>query len=433
MDARSLLEPVYRGRRVLLVAGPVQGKRGMVAALRELGAADCLVIGSAGSGPCPEAECLVVDVPAADPMDDFRQWERIAAAPPPDVAEAVERFAPDLTLANGFEASTTFAGRPVFGARPPEWTGLEDKVTVDALWDEAGIDRAPTEVMAVDRARAWQAHRRLDRGEGTVWSGDARDGWHGGGELVRRVRSAEEADRAHARFTPHCDRLRVMPFLEGLPCSIHGLVTDADVAAFRPVELVVLRTPGGFRYCATATTWDPTPVDREAMRQVARRVGALLRRRWGFRGLFTVDGVMTTEGFRPTELNPRVGAGLNYVSAAVPELPLALLQFAVVAGAVGVDAAELEAAILPAAQRTRLRACHTPIEGRRPGGEEMFVDGDLTLVLGPGPLGAFLRVTAERTPDPGEPFAPTAVKALALADERWALGLGPLAAAPIVR
>jgi hypothetical protein len=321
----------------------------------------------------------------------------------------------------------------VFGARPSSWTALEDKVTVDALWDRAVVPRARVAVAPVELGPAWRAHQCLDAGAGTVWSGDARDGWHGGGELVRPVRSAEDAERALARFSQHCDRLRVMPFLDGLPCSIHGFVTPGDVAALRPVEMIVLRTVSGFRYCGSATTWDPAAEDREAMRQVARRVGTLLRTRYGYRGFFTVDGVMTSEGFRPTELNPRMGAGLRYVAVAVPELPLALLQFAVVEDAVSVDVAELERAIVPAADNTRARTCHTLVSERAQAGEETLVEGDITVVLGPAAVGAFLRATTTETPAAGQPFAPTAVRALALAADHWNLDLDALSAAPSVR
>lgn len=428
-----MLEPVYAGRRVVLACGPVQSKTAMVAQLRSMGVADCLVVGSSGTGPHPEADCVLVDVAAGDPVEEFRRWEALAARPPPDVTRAVDRFAPDMVLTTGIEALTTFAGRPVFGGRRPEWTAYEDKLTVDTLWDDAGVARAPAEIVPVDGPHGWAAHERLDRGDGTVWSGDMCDGWHGGGELVRRVRSRPEADRARRRLAAHCDRMRVVPFLEGLPCSIHGFVTGDGVAAFRPVEMLVLRTPDGFRYCAAATTWDPAPDDREDMRRAVRRVGTLLHDRARFRGFFTIDGVMTVDGFRPTELNPRIGAGLRYVGVCLPDLPLALLQFAVVEEQVSVDIDAMEQAIVGAADRFRLRACHTFVHGRRQSEDQTHVDGDTSMVLGPGAMGAFLRVTTTGTPPDGQPFAPTAVRALELADRHWSLGLGPLSAAPDVR
>jgi hypothetical protein len=40
--------------------------------------------------------------------------------------------------------------------------------------------------------------------------------------------------RALAFFVTRCDRVRVMPFLDGVPCSIHGLACRTAQRAFRP-------------------------------------------------------------------------------------------------------------------------------------------------------------------------------------------------------
>lgn len=316
-DYRALLRPLFDGRRILLAGGPVQGHAGKVAELRALGAERCLVVGSVGAGPPPaeaDAECVYVDVIADDMVDEFRRWEAIFAEPPPHVRDAADAYDPDLVLLQNFDAATAFDGRPAFGPRRPEWTALEDKTTVDAFWDEAGVARAPSAVVPVDRTALRDAAAELDRGDGTVWAGDASHGFNGGAVLVHWVRDDATADAALTAFDGRCERARVAPFLEGLPCSIHGFVTGTGVAVFRPVELVVLRatTPPLFRYAGASTTWDPPPADREAMRDVARRVGEMLHRKVDFRGGFTVDGIHTADGFLPTELNPRLGAGLRY-------------------------------------------------------------------------------------------------------------------------
>ena len=91
-----------------------------------------------------------------------------------------------------------------------------------------------------------------------VWSGDARDGFNGGGDFVRRVLTDDDARAALAFFGPRCDRVRVMPFLDGVPCSIHGFVLPDGTAVLRPVELAILRgTDRRFVYGGLGTTWDP--------------------------------------------------------------------------------------------------------------------------------------------------------------------------------
>ena len=138
-----------------------------------------------------------------------------------------------------------------------------------------------------------------------------------------------------------------MPFLEGVPCSIHGFVLPDGTAALRPVEIVMLRDPAtrAFGYGGLGTTWDPPPADREAMRDAVRRVGAHLQREHGYRGAFGIDGVLTADGFRPTELNTRMSAGATAV-AEVDRRFFTFLQAALVAGVdTGLTAADVEALV----------------------------------------------------------------------------------------
>ena len=50
-----------------------------------------------------------------------------------------------------------------------------------------------------------------------------------------------------------------MPFLEGVPCSIHGIVYPDHVIAVRPVEQISLRRAAAptFFYAGCATFYDP--------------------------------------------------------------------------------------------------------------------------------------------------------------------------------
>jgi len=242
-----------------------------------------------------------------------------------------------------------------------------------------------------------------------------------------------------------------MPFLEGIPCSIHGIVFPWIVTAFRPVELVTLRRPGPERllYAGTATFWDPADSDREEMRALARRVGECLRKRVGFRGLFTVDGVMSEEGFLPTELNPRAGAGLQGMTAAIPALPFALLAIAAQAGEdLDFRPEVLESLVVEAADARRGAGVRTFFPGDRDrteihglveeSGRYRLAKSDearsASLVTGPSNQGGFLAFA----PDPariarGPSAAPRAIDAFRVADQDLGVGLGPLEPARSVR
>ena len=294
---------------------------------------------------------------------------------------------------------------------------------------------------------------RLDTGAGTVWAGDARDGFNGGGAYVRWVHSGDPADAAEAaaHLTPRCARVRVARFVEGIPCSIHGLVTDDGVAAFRPVELMTLRSTGAprLRFAGASTFWDPPAADREAMRDAARRLGEVLRARVGFRGAFTIDGILSAEGWVATECNPRFGAGLHYARSALPDLPLDLLHHVVIAGAgSAVHATELEDLVVGAADARRSGATWIPTAATWSestsfalcGNEHGYVrarapeTADATLSIGPGPMGGFVRCefAATRTPT-GPSTAPRAVAALAFASDYCRAELPALHAASAVR
>ena len=272
----------------------------------------------------------------------------------------------------------------------------------------------------------------------------ARDGVHGGAEKLYHVRSEAEADDALALLSGEVDRVRVMPFLKGVPCSIHGIVTPEGVAVFRPVELVTLRRPdsGRFVYAGVATFWDPEPRDREAMREVGRVVGAGIAERIGFRGAFTVDGVMTRDGFMPTELNPRIGAGIGVLGQSIEAVPLTLLAIAAQAGqALDFRTALLEAEVVAAADASRRGGAWcvvpTPLEARpelllaaegdgyRVAGPDDEVVGRIS--VGPSDVGGFVRFTPSPAHTPvGKPIAPRAVSAFGLADRELGTGLGEL-------
>ena len=86
-----------------------------------------------------------------------------------------------------------------------------------------------------------------------------------------------------------------------------------------------------FVYGGLSTWWDPPAADREAMRDAVRRIGDLLAAEHGYRGAFGIDGVLTADGFLPTELNPRYSGGVSAIAQADPDL-MTLLQMALMAG-----------------------------------------------------------------------------------------------------
>jgi hypothetical protein len=464
---RDLVRPLVQGRKIVLAVGVLTGSNGRLKTLRDLGAQQppFLLAETMGTGAIPskeEALWGVVGRPASSIMDGIRSYEAGLLNPPAEVLEALDQFDPRreaLVLAGNTVEADVIAGRRRYG--PPEraWRALEDKMVVDLLWDVAEVPRAPSRILwvrhsAVSPETVRQldlACQELDWGSGTAWVGDNREGWHGGAEYFRRVQTPESFAEALEFFREHCDRVRVMPFLEGVACSIHGMVFPETVIALRPMEMIVLRRPGQARlqYAGMASFWDPAPEDREEMRSIARRVGLTLRRQVGYRGAFTIDGVMTADGFRPTELNARTGAGLGLLARSLPDLPLDLIEMAVRAGEpLDFRPADLERIIIESADARRgggvwsiLRrpiqdsAQHFLVEEN--GAYRFAREGeipDASVSLGPSVAGGFVSflLNPDRT-RPGPSAAPRVASAYRFFNEVFDADFGPLEAPRDVR
>jgi len=455
---RALVQSVIEGKPWVVASNVLVSAAPRAQRLEDLGATRVFALGAsrgAGSVPTPEeVPQLALDNRGADRMAAIRAGQDLLADLPLHAREALDRFDPERearVIGPLFSDGRPVGGRRVYGARPAAWQALEDKVSIDPFWDAAGIARAPSGSVAADLATLNEASAELERGAGTVWAGDDREGFNGAAWGVRWVRTAEQAAEAAAFFAARCDRVRVMPFLEGIPCSIHGIVLPDRVLALRPCEMVVFRQPGQatFHYAQAATFWDPPPADREAMRVLARKAGNRLREQVGYRGVFTVDGVMTEDGFLPTELNPRYGAALMIMARGLPELPIYLLHLAMAEGEdLEWRGDDLERLLLYSGDTFRQGSgsamLSKPVEEQLERGLVCAPDGwrfaegdeptDATFALGPGPMGGYAKVLldSERTPL-GPSVAPRIGAALAFVDEALDLGIGPLEPARDVR
>lgn len=459
---KDLLRQRIGGRKIILALGHVANSGSIIELMHELGGQAPLMLAMGMGTGTTDIDALDFEYhlvgpqePGLNILEGIRAYERALGDLDPEIRVAVEAYDPDreaIVFRTLFCEHSHIAERPVYGARRPEWVALEDKVVIDALWDELGVPRAPAEIVAADLDALSAAAERIDRGAGTVWAGDAREGWHGGSEGTRWIRTPDDGARAAAFFGEHCDRVRVMPFLDGIPCSIHGIVVDNDVVVVRPVELVTLRDRANSKlvYSGCSTTWDPPDADRAAMRETARTVGHALRERVAFRGTFTIDGVMTVDGFLPTELNPRFGAGLATVSRGIPDLPIYWIDQAICQGEPwDFRPRELEELLVTSADAHRVGGCSLWDTAVRTATEVTDLvelpDGTYrrahendeptaSLMLGPSSLGTFgrLSLVADRNPI-GVSVGPRVVAAAELANRELGGEFPALECAPDVR
>jgi hypothetical protein len=456
--AVRLGEP-FAGRPVILGPGVLAGFTRTVRWLNALGARVLVVSTLRGAGPVPQpGEYELVEIvppPTTSVTDEFRVYDRMTRSLPPGAVAAIEAFDPDregVWWCGPFVTSDEpVLGRPVLGGRPRAFLDLEDKLLAEEVWAAAGVTAAPHRVVPVEARPLAAASAALEAGLGVVWSGDARDGFNGGGNYVRWIRDDADQRAARGFYLPRCDRVRVLPFLDGVPCSIHGFVMPDGTAALRPVEIATLRDPARRRlvYGGLSSWWDPPAADREELRGIARRVGEQLRAAYGYRGAFGVDGVLTAEGFRPTELNTRMPAGLNTVASVDLRL-LALLQVNLLAGLdTGLTAADVET-IVPLLDRYRDGHPTAVADGRSVGPNAEFpvvftgggsaprlgradaATGD-RLVLADTVTGFFARIDPCSALQPGTRLGPLNVALLDFLDREYGAGFGPLEAAPDLR
>jgi hypothetical protein len=455
-DLTHRLMARYADRPAVLGPGILAARTEFVAWVREVGGTALVLSTAHGAGPTPaDGDCVVVDLDApatTSVTEEMRVLDHLARHLPEHAVAAIEAFDPERRGAwVGGPFVTTdrpILGRPVLSGRPAAFVALEDKMLADQIWDAAGVTRAPYEIVPTDRDALAAATDRLAGPLGAVWSGDTREGFNGGGDYVRWVRDDPDRARALAFFLARCDRVRVMPFLDGVPCSIHGLVLPDGTAAFRPVEISILRDEGArtFTYGGLSTFWDPPEVDRKEMRGAVHRVGEHLRATYGYRGAFGIDGVLTADGFRPTELNARGSAGFTQVVQVDRKL-FSLLQDALVLGEdPGVRVADVEA-LLTLIDAERSGRPVALAKGAVVGDvtEALTWDGatfeiappgresDNVLVMADTPSGLFAKVQPCAALGPGVRLATVNLALYDLLDREFGVDLGDLSAAPDLR
>ena len=453
----ALLRPVFEGRKFIHAGGLAAGLGREARSLAALGAAKPFILAyGKGTGDIPgpeEARLHVLDIRGRDIVDQHLQAETALKRLPRNVRAMIDSWDPDSSarvLCAPGDVST-IAGRKSYARRKPAWKALEDKTAIDAFWDAAGVGRPPSRVVAAERRAIIAAADALDEGSGTVWAADVKSGIHGGAVGLRWVRRGEDGNAAADSLCEIADRVRVMPFLEGIPISIHGIVFDDAVAVFRPVETITLRPQEGDRllYAGCSNWFDPRTEDRDAMRRTARRVGMALRQRVDYRGAFTMDGVLSHTGFVPTELNPRTGGGLRTLMAGLGDFPFVPLCRAVTEGErLAFRPALLERAVLASADQHRAGGGQVVTDTTFDVSRTFNLVRDGTeyreareneppvakLVAGPHPLGGFLSLSLDPIRnEPGTPAAPEMVCALRFADRRLGTGFGPLETARDVR
>lgn len=363
---RDAMERVVQGRRWIAATPVLVGAENMASSLIKLGAEEVLAVGvtegvrSAGSSEVEppknlQTHCLELSFDG-DMMDGIRGAERALSQLDRESLTRVKEFDPlgnARVMRSIFCTDYAFAGRPVFGARDAKWQALEDKTIIDAFWDDAGVRRVSSINAPLNFDAIHHAYTELNRGSGVVIAGDSEAGFHGGAARTRWANTSDQLLEIIADLSQECSAARVMPYLDGVSCSMHGWVfPNGEVISLKPCEMLISRSQRDthFDYHGAAIHWRPSEEIHQQMSDAVIRAGELLTSRYQYRGVFTIDGIATAEGFYPTELNPRFGGALGRMSAALPDLPILVMHCATIEGySLGVTPSELRELIISAA------------------------------------------------------------------------------------
>jgi hypothetical protein len=264
----------------------------------------------------------------------FDAW---LAEPPEPFVRWLSDHDPDrrwAAIGTPFTHIGAVCGRPVHGWRRPQWAALEDKTVIEDLWAKAGVPSPQHVTVPADDPGLAEHVRALDRGLGVVLAMDSSDGFLGDAKGLRWVRN--DVELAAAVAGARTRRWRAATFTPGVPCSVLALVLRDGVAVFDPIEIVTLRDTAraGLVFCGSSTWWRPDPGVAAQIRRCARQVGTVLADTVGYRGMFSVDGILGPDGFVATEMNPRHSSGLG-LRAGLPGFPLYMFQRAVQEGVPG--------------------------------------------------------------------------------------------------
>lgn len=362
-------------RVVMLVRHWDQSARAMIEEAERCGAAVTAVISASRPvGAQPEARYPLC---AADDQRDlgklaFDQW---IAHPPAGIEAWLHGLDPEcrcVVFAPPGTGASEFCRRAVVGWRSPETALIEDKTIIDGVWSRTGIPSPAHMIASADDSRLWDHVRRIDGGGGVVVAIDSSQGHIGDAHGLVWIKTQDDLQAACDWFRGRTARVRIAEFVAGVPCSILGMVLEDGVAVFDPIEIVTLRDrQRRLIFCGSSTWWRPSEHDCAEMRHHTRAAGEYLASDRAYRGIYSVDGILSPRGFVATELNPRHASGLG-IRKALPDFPLYLFNRSVQSGISGMaafGAGRIETAFRDAARRLPSLSVRIPwAAGARPRG-----------------------------------------------------------------
>lgn len=404
---RKALEPLFAGRLVVLFGSAASRLTHMAKQCLELGSRRVLVLAWAshgiGLGPLPSDVQLLSPFPLETSGDGMR------IVLPSHILEGLRTFDPHreaLVIGSGSTSSCLIDGRAIINARPKLQEQYESKLISEQILSTVMDRKELTRIMGISHRNFYGQCSQIDLGDGIVLSGDSSTGPGTAGSHVWWVTNSAQAVNAVKHLRSNGGMVRVMPYVRGIPASMHGLVLADGLITCPPMQLInLLRSSDGHvatRFftagSATLSVLDSHLMAR--MRTLIRSIGEELAARVGYRGMYCVDGIVTEDSFIPTEINTREGSSIGVHFSLADEVPIQLLNAAALSTtAVASSARELDTALEMTSPKARIAITWkdfvaAPLQCNR------FRDNARTLGIAPRSIGPFdLEVTKMLEPD----------------------------------
>lgn len=388
----------WQGRYAVLAERLNGAARSLVNEVQSCGGQVLGVVVANDPGPATSSD--LVAVPIAPGASDIsrREFSKRLEDPPEHLIrwlQTVDGGGTCSLIATQFMELERVAGRAVLGARPARWSAFEDKTEIDTLFRRIGVAAPATLVTSATAPDLVSLLGEYSSELGSVVALDSSTDFRGDSFGLRWIQRGDRNLEEVARWAASSAvRVRISPFYEGIPCSVLGMVAAGTVAIFDPIEIVTLRTEGSrqLTFVGWSNLWRPSEATAADVRECGRRVGLELARAVDYRGFFSLDGICGAEGFRATEVNPRLASGLG-LRAAAPGFPTYLFSRTLQRDPSFLDAAEV--AQVEAEIRQRVRAAPSfslqlPLSGELLHHLEVPVDA-----VAPGPDGVHFRRCAD--------------------------------------
>lgn len=311
----QLLIDKFQSAKIIIAGRTTRYSLDLVRELRQFGCSDFLVVLNKDITFKKFLEGRVPSIGAGKSSNEsitasINSYQKHLVVLHDDVRRAINRFDPAgdaIVIIHPTIALDELAGRTVFGYKNNTYNDLQNKLKFSVMLDKIDVLSSEYIVCPSNSEEIRSGFMKLNRGKGVVIAADNKLGWHGAGDRTRWIHHKSDCENIASFFRDRANEVRIMPFLTGVPCSAQLLITNESCSVLNIVEQLNLLNikQNKFVFCGVSSYWRPNEKSAGQIVKMGESIGEILRVEDGYRGFLSIDGILTEDGFMPTEINPR--------------------------------------------------------------------------------------------------------------------------------